>query len=60
MTLFTRPSVRRHTVGGANRTLNSVEILPRLCSPVGDRRLSPVRPHSIVGLFERQMNCLFC
>lgn len=49
--------VRRHTVGGANRTLNSVEIPPRLCSPVGDRRLSPVRPHSVVGLFERQMNC---
>ena len=37
-------------MGGVNRTLNSVETPSRLCSPGGDRKLSAVRPHSVVDM----------
>ena len=50
-------SVRRHIVGGTNRTLISVILPPRLYSPVGDRRLLAGQPHAVVALFQRQDSC---
>ena len=49
--------VRRHIVGGTNRTLISVILPPRLHSPVGDRRLLAGQPHAVVALFQRQDSC---
>ena len=53
----TRRVVRRHIVGGTNRTLISVILPPRLHSPVGDRRLLAGQPHAVVALFQRQDSC---
>ncbi len=52
-----RTGVRRHIVGGTNRTLISVILPPRLHSPVGDRRLLAGQPHAVVALFQRQDSC---
>lgn len=52
-----QPIVRRHIVGGTNRTLISVILPPRLHSPVGDRRLLAGQPHAVVALFQRQDSC---
>ena len=49
--------VRRHIVGGANCTLISGLLPPRLHSHVGDRRLWAEQPHIVVALFERQDSC---
>ena len=49
--------VRRHIVGGANSTLFSVFLPPRLHSSVGNRRLWAEQPHIVVALFERQDSC---
>ncbi len=49
--------VRRHIVGGANSTLFSVFLPPRLHSSVGNRRLWAEQPHIVVALFERQVSC---
>ncbi len=50
-------AVRRHIAGGANRTLISAILPPRLRSPVGDCRLSAGQPHAVVALFERRDSC---
>ena len=50
-------TVRRHIVGGANCTLISGLLPPRLHSHVGDRRLWAEQPHIVVALFERQDSC---
>lgn len=49
--------VRRHIVGGANRTLISALLPSRLCSRVGDRKLSAEQPHAVLALFEKQESC---
>ena len=48
-------SVRRHIVGGENRTLISVETPLRLCRTGTCRKLSAERPQIVVALFERQL-----
>ena len=50
-------AVRRHIVGGANRTLISALLPSRLCSRVGDRKLSAEQPHAVLALFEKQESC---
>ena len=51
-------TVRRHIVGGANRTLISVETPLRLCRIGTCRRLSAGLPQIVVALFERQLALL--
>lgn len=48
-------TVRRHIVGGANRTLISVKTPLRLCRTGTCRKLSAERPQIVVALFERQL-----
>lgn len=55
--LFLSMPVRRHIVGGTNRTLISALLPPRLRSRVGDRKLSAGQPHAVVALFEKQESC---
>lgn len=47
--------VRRHIVGGENRTLISVKTPLRLCRTGTCRKLSAERPQIVVALFERQL-----
>jgi hypothetical protein len=49
------PIVRRHTEGGANRTLISAFTPLRLCRIGTNRRFSAEQPHAVVALFEWQM-----
>ena len=49
------PFVRRHIVGGENRTLISVKTPLRLCRTGTCRKLSAERPQIVVALFERQL-----
>ena len=48
-------NVRRHIVGGENRTLISVKTPLRLCRTGTCRKLSAERPQIVVALFERQL-----
>ena len=50
--------VRRHIVGGANRTLISVETPLQLCRIGTCRRLSAGCPQIVVALFEKQQPVL--
>ena len=50
-------SVRRHIMGGANRTLISALLPPRLRSRVGNRKLSAGQPHAVAALLEKQESC---
>ena len=50
-------TVRRHIMGGTNRTLISALLPPRLRSRVGDRKLSAGQPHAVVALLEKQESC---
>ena len=49
--------VRRHIMGGANRTLISALLPPRLRSRVGNRKLSAGQPHAVAALLEKQESC---
>lgn len=49
--------VRRHIMGGANRTLISALLPLRLRSRVGNRKLSAGQPHAVVALLEKQESC---
>lgn len=50
-------TVRRHIMGGANRTLISALLPPRLRSRVGNRKLSAGQPHAVAALLEKQESC---
>lgn len=50
-------SVRRHIMGGANRTLISALLPLRLRSRVGNRKLSAGQPHAVAALLEKQESC---
>ena len=49
--------VRRHIMGGANRTLISALLPLRLRSRVGNRKLSAGQPHAVAALLEKQESC---
>ena len=50
-------TVRRHIMGGANRTLISALLPFRLRSRVGNRKLSAGQPHAVAALLEKQESC---
>lgn len=50
-------TVRRHIMGGANRTLISALLPLRLRSRVGNRKLSAGQPHAVAALLEKQESC---